>query len=167
MRLTRGVPLLATAGLVLAIAGVGAAAAPAAGPYVCSGKFKTPGLLKGTYSDGVVVKGVCAVKTGKAHVIGTLTVTKGSALGASFGADHSRLTVTGNLIVDAGGVAFLGCKANPGGSGMPCLDDHAKVPKLTSHPVITGSIIEHSPIGVVIHNTRSGTISRKPVAVVV
>jgi len=156
MRRIRGVPLLAAAGLALAIAGVGAAAAPAAGPYVCSGQFKTPGLLKGTYPDGVVVKGVCAVKTGKAHVIGTLTVTKGSALGAAFGADHSKLTVTGNLVVDAGGVVILGCKANPDGTGSPCLDDHAKVPKLTSHPVVTGNVIANSPIGVIVHNTTIG-----------
>lgn len=156
MRRIRGVPLLVAAGFALAIAGVGAAAAPAAGPYVCSGQFKTPGLLKGTYPDGVVVKGVCAVRTGKAHVIGTLTVTKGSALGAAFGAHHSKLTVTGNIVVDAGGVLILGCKANPNGTGTPCLDDHAKVPKLTSHPVVTGNLIANSPIGVLVHNTTIG-----------
>jgi hypothetical protein len=156
MRLRRGVPALAAAALVLAIAGAGAAAAPAAGPFVCSGKFHTPGLLKGTYPSGVVVKGVCAVKSGQAHVIGTLTVTKGSALGAAFGAHHSRLTVTGNLVVDAGGVAILGCKANPNGTGMPCLDDKAKVPKLTSHPVISGNIVAKSAVGVLIHNTTIG-----------
>jgi hypothetical protein len=150
------VPALAAAALVLAIAGAGAAAAPAAGPFVCSGKFHTPGLLKGTYPSGVVVKGVCAVKSGQAHVIGTLTVTKGSALGAAFGAHHSRLTVTGNLVVDAGGVAILGCKANPNGTGMPCLDDKAKVPKLTSHPVISGNIVAKSAVGVLIHNTTIG-----------
>jgi hypothetical protein len=156
MTLRRGVPALVAGALVLAIAGAGAAVAPAAGPFVCSGKFRTPGLLNGTYPDGVVVKGVCAVKTGQAHVIGTLTVTKGSALGAAFGAHHSRLTVTGNLVVDAGGVAILGCKANPNGTGMPCLDDKAKVPKLTSHPVISGNIVAKSAVGVLIHNTTIG-----------
>ncbi len=156
MRRIRGAPLLIAAGLALAVAGAGAAVAPAAGPFVCSGAFKTPGLLKGTYAHGVVVKGVCAVKTGKAHVIGTLEVTKGSALGAAFGADHSKLTVTGNLVVDAGGVVILGCKANPDGTGSPCIDDHAKVPKLTSHPVVTGNVIANSPIGVLVHNTTIG-----------
>ncbi len=154
MRRIHSVRLLAVAGLALAIAGGGAAAAPAAGPYVCSGQFKTPGLLKGTYPDGVVVKGVCAVKTGKAHVIGTLLVTKGSALGAAFGLHHSSLTVTGNIVVGAGGAAFLGCKANPDGTGFPCLDDHAKVPKLTSRTVVSGNVIENSPQGVVIHNSK-------------
>jgi len=157
MRLKRGVPLVAAAGLALAFAGVGAAAAPAAGPFVCSGSFHNPGLLKGTYRHGVVVRGVCAVKTGKAHVIGTLLVTKGSALGAVFGAHHSSLTVTGNLVVGKGGAAFVGCKANPDGTGMPCLDDpNMKHPTLTSHAVVSGSIVENSPLGVIVHNSSIG-----------
>ena len=157
MRLRRGVPLAAAAGLVLAVAGVGAAAAPAAGPFVCSGTFHNPGLLKGTYRDGVVVKGVCAVKSGKAHVIGTLLVTRGSALGAVFGAHHSSLTVTGNLVVGKGAAAFLGCKANPDGSGMPCFDDpNMKHPTLKSHAVVSGSIVENSPLGVIVHNSSIG-----------
>ena len=158
MRLRRGVPLLAVAGLAFAIAGVGAAVAPAdgPGPFVCSGTLQSPGSLKGTYPDGVVVRGACAVKTGKAHVIGSLLVTKGSALAAAYGADHSKLTVTGNVVVGTGAVAMLGCKANPDGTGSPCIDDHAKVPKLTSHAVVSGSIIATSPLGVLIHNTTVG-----------
>jgi hypothetical protein len=113
-------------------------------------------VLTGTYRGGVVVKGVCAAKAGKAHVIGTLTVTKGAALAAAFGANHSSLTVIGNVVVDAGGFAILGCKANPDGSGIPCLDDHAKVPKLRSHAVVTGNVIASAPIGVLIHNTTIG-----------
>jgi hypothetical protein len=96
------------------------------------------------------------VKAGKAHAIGTLTVTKGAALLAAFGAHHSSLTVTGNVVVDAGGFAILGCKANPDGSGIPCIDDHAKVPKLRSHAVVTGNFVASSPIGVLIHNTTIG-----------
>lgn len=149
----RGVALFGAVGLALALASVGAAAATAAGPYVCSGAFKTPGVLKGTYPDGVVVKGVCAVKSGKAHVIGTLTVSKGGALAAAYGLHHSSLTVTGNVVVDSGGFVILGCKANPDGSGIPCLDDHAKVPKLRSHTVVTGNVISNAPVGILIHNT--------------
>jgi hypothetical protein len=156
MKRIRGVPLFVAAVLVLAIAGVGAAAAPAAGPFVCSGAFKTPGLLKGSYPDGVVVKGVCAVKSGKAHVIGTLTVAKGAALAAAYGLHNSSLTVTGNVVVDKGGFVILGCKANPDGSGIPCLDDHAKVPKLRSHTVVTGNVIAKGPVGILIHNTAIG-----------
>ena len=63
-------------------------------PHVCSGSFSSPGVLKGAYPNGVVVKGVCFVNAGKAHVTGTLTVSNGSALVALFGAHHSSLTVT-------------------------------------------------------------------------
>ncbi len=156
MKRIRGVSLVVAAVLGLAIAGVGAAAAPAAGPFVCSGAFKTPGVLKGNYPDGVVVKGVCAVKSGKAHVIGTLTVAKGAALAAAYALHNSSLTVTGNVVVDKGGFVILGCKANPDGSGIPCLDDHAKVPKLRSHTVVTGNVIANAPVGILIHNTAIG-----------
>lgn len=149
--------MLAAAGLALAIAGAGAAVAPAAGPFVCSGTLHSPGLLKGTYPHGVVVRGACAVKTGKAHVIGTLLVTKGSALAAAYGAHHSKLTVTGNVVIGKGAVAILGCKANPNGTGTPCIDDpNMKHPTLTSHPVVSGNVIANSPLGVLIHNSTIG-----------
>ena len=158
MRLRRGVPVLAAVGLAFAIAGAGAAVAPAdgLGPFVCAGTLQSPGLLQGTYPDGVVVNGACAVKTGPAHVIGTLLVTRGSALAAAYGARHSKLTVTGSVVVGTGAVAILGCKANPDGTGSPCIDDHAKVPKLTSRAVVSGSIIASSPLGVLLHNTAVG-----------
>ena len=79
----RRVPLITVGVVVLAIAAAAAGVAPAAGPHVCSGKLHTPGVLKGTYRSGVVVKGVCAVKNGKARVIGTLTVSNGGVLGAA------------------------------------------------------------------------------------
>jgi hypothetical protein len=59
-------------------------------------------LLKGTYRDGVVVKGVCAVKSGKAHV------------------------------------------------------PNMKHPTLKSHAVVSGSIVENSPLGVIMHNSAVG-----------
>jgi hypothetical protein len=129
---------------------------------VCSGAFKTPGVLKGNYR-GVVVKVMCAVKSGKAQVIGTLTVSKGAALAAAYGAHRSSLTVTGNVVVDKGGFVILGCKANPDGSGIPCLDDHAKVPKLRSPTVVTGNVIANAPVGILIHAitglSRAGWVS--------
>jgi hypothetical protein len=151
----RTVPVAIAAAVALAWA-VGAGA-KAVSPHVCSGQLGKPGLLKGTYPNGVVVKGVCAVKTGKAHVIGTLKVSNGGALGAVFAADHSSLTVTGNIVIGKGAIAFIGCKVNPNGSGFPCADDpNQKHPTLTSHATVTGSITESSPIGVVIHNTTIG-----------
>jgi hypothetical protein len=155
MMLRRSVPLSVAVGLALAIAG--AAVAPAAGPHTCSGSLGSPGLLKGSYPNGVVVKGVCAVKTGKAHVIGTLTVTKGSALGAAFGRHHSSLTLTGDLVVDKGAVVVLGCKVNPTGSGSACLDEpNMNHPTLTSHESVSGNLIENSPLAVIVHNSTIG-----------
>lgn len=157
MKLRRGVPLIVAAGLVFAIAGASAGANAVAGPHVCSGKLGKPGLLKGTYRHGVVVKGACAVRTGKAHVIGTLLVTKGSILGASFGAHHSSLKVTGNLVVGKNAVAFLGCKVNPNGTGMACFDDpNPSHPTLKSHGSVSGSIIGRSALAVVVHNSAIG-----------
>jgi hypothetical protein len=157
----RAVPATVAAALVLAIAGAGAAVAPAAGPSTCSGTFSKQGVLKGTYPNGVIVKGVCVVKSGKARVIGNVTVTRGAALGAVFGRHHSSLTIVGNLIVNRGGTALLGCKVNPDGSGFPCIDEsNMKHPTLTSHTTVTGNIIEVSPIGVIVHNsTIGGSIS--------
>ena len=145
------------AACVLAVAAAAAEVAPAAGPYVCSGTLGKPGVLKGSYPNGVVVKGTCAVKSGKAHVFGTLLVTKGATLAAVFGRHNSRLTLTGNLVVGPKAIVFLGCKANPDGTGMPCLDEsNMKHPTLASHPLIAGNITETSPLGVVIHNTSIG-----------
>ena len=143
--------------VAVGVASSSAAAAPAAKPHVCSGTLHAPGILKGTYPHGVVVKGVCAVSKGKAHVIGSLTVTKNAGLAAAYGKHHSNLKVTGNLVVDSGGVVILGCKVNPTGSGFPCLDEPSKThPTLTSHSSVTGSIIEHSPLAVIVHNSAIG-----------
>ena len=126
-------------------------------PHTCSGSLKNPGVLKGSYPNGVVVKGFCAVKSGKAHVIGTLTVTKGATLAAAFGLHGSALKVTGNLVVDQGGAAVLGCKVNADGSGAACLDDpNMKHPTLKSHEVVTGSVTENAPLGVIVHNSMIG-----------
>ena len=157
MRLQGCALAIAATGLALAMAGVGAGLAGAAGPHVCSGTLKKPGLLKGSYKSGVVVKGVCAVKTGKAHVTGTLTASKGAVLAAAYGLHHASLTVKGDLVVDPGAIVILGCKHNANGSGFPCLDDpNTKSPTLTGHETVSGNIVEHSPIGVIVHNSSIG-----------
>jgi hypothetical protein len=158
MSLRRGVPLALAVALVVAIASAAAGANPGpAGPQVCSGTLHKPGLLKGTYSHGVVVTGVCAVKTGPAHVIGTLTVTKGSTLEAAYGLHGARLTVTGDLVLDKGATLFLGCKVNPNGTGFACFDEpNLKHPTLASHGMVSGSIIEHSALAVIVHNSAIG-----------
>lgn len=157
MKLGRGLSLTAAVGVVLAIAGTTAGANPAASPHVCSGTFSSPGVLKGANPNGVVVKGVCFVNAGKAHVTGTLTVTNGSALVALFGAHHSSLTVAGNVVLDRGSAAALGCKANPNGTGMACVDDPDQShPTLTSHDRISGNIIAHKALGLIVHNSAIG-----------
>jgi hypothetical protein len=158
MKLGRGLSLTVAVGLVLAIAGATAGAKSAASPHVCSGTFSSPGVLKGAYPNGVVVKGLCAVNAGKAHVTGTLTVTKGSVLGAVFGMHHSRLAVSGNLILDKGATALIGCKANPNGTGMACIDDpNQSHPTLASHASVSGSIIAHKALGLIVHNSAIGS----------
>jgi hypothetical protein len=156
MKLGRGLSLTAAVASVLAIAGASAGANPAASPHVCSGTFSNPGVLKGAYPNGVVVKGFCVVNAGKAFVTGRLTVTNGSALGAAFGKHHSSLTVVGNLVLGRGAVAILGCKANANGTGQAWLDDQSKHPTLTSHERISGSIVARSARGLIVHNSAIG-----------
>lgn len=156
-----GLPLTAAAALAIVIP----AAAPAAGakPHVCSGTFKKPGVLGGTYRSGVLVKGWCFVNGGPTKVIGNVTVSKRGVLAAGFGLNdkthtgHSNLTVTGNVVVGKGAGALLGCKVNKNGSGFACIDDpHPHKPTLSSADTIKGSLIEKSPLGVVVHNSKIG-----------
>ncbi|HZO76427.1 MAG TPA: hypothetical protein VFB39_00180 [Solirubrobacteraceae bacterium] len=128
-----------------------------ASPHVCSGSLGAPGVLKGAYPDGVVVKGFCAVNQGKAHVTGVLTVSDGSVLGAVFGMHHSRLVVSGNLVLEKGATALVGCKANPNGTGMACIDDpNQSHPTLASHASVSGNIIAHRALGLIVHNSAIG-----------
>ena len=84
-----GCAWLSVVSIVLAVALSAAipslAPAKSSKPYTCSGSLHSPGSLTGSYPNGVIVKGFCAVNAGKAHVTGTLTVTKTGVLGAAFG----------------------------------------------------------------------------------
>jgi hypothetical protein len=157
------VGLLGATAVALGVLAVSTGVASAAGPFVCSGSFGKPGLLTGNYPNGAVVKGNCATKAGRARVFGTLLVTKGSALAAAWGLNHrthkggSSLTVTGNLVINQGATVVLGCKVNANGSGFPCLDDpHPNHPTLSSSVRVSGSVIENSPLGVIVHNSLIG-----------
>jgi hypothetical protein len=147
-----------TVGLLAAIPSL--APAKSSKPFTCSGSLHAPGSLSGSYPNGVIVKGFCAVNAGKANVTGTLTVTKTGVLGAAFGLNSkthhggSSLLVTGNLVVDKGGTAIIGCKVNPNGSGFPCIDDKSKHPTLKSAETITGNLIMNGAFGVVVHNSK-------------
>lgn len=157
MRRIAFLAVLVTGGAFLALMpGLVQASAPKA-PHKCSGTATKPGVLKGRYTSGVLVTGLCEVNAGPAHVIGTVTVAKNAALGAAFGLHHSALKISGNLIVDQGGIAVLGCRVNADGSGFPCLDDpNMSKPTLRSHAVVTGSITANAPLSVLVHNSSIG-----------
>jgi hypothetical protein len=143
------------AGVLLALI---PALAGAAGPKVCRGTTKKPGVLKGgRYPNGVVVRGVCAVNSGPARVMGRVEVEPGGALVAGFGRNHSRLTVIGSVVVERGAALLLGCNT----TSFPCVDDpansnHNVKPTLHSYGRVTGSVIESGALGVIIHSTTIG-----------
>jgi hypothetical protein len=163
MRRTRALQM-ALAVAALSLTGlVAPGLASGRGPHICSGSLKKPGVLSGTHKHGVVIKGACAVNAGKARVIGTLTLRPGSVLIAAFGLNHrthhggSSLSVKGDVAVGRGATLVLGCKANPNGTGFPCVDDpNMNHPTLTSAGAVTGNVTEKAPLGVIVHNSRIG-----------
>jgi hypothetical protein len=121
----------------------------------CSGSFSSPGLLAGTYNGSVDISGVCFQNGAPALVEGNLVLTPGSALDATFALDdkahngsRTSLTVTGDVIVDAGATLFLGCEPN----FAACSDSST----LTSEDAVVGSVTATDALGVVIHATRIG-----------
>ena len=125
-----------------------AGAAVTSGTATCSGTPTAPGVLTGTYKSSVVVRGACEVNAGPAVVNGDLTISPGSVVLAAFALHKSSLTVTGNIYVRAGAVAFLGC--NPANS--PCLDN----PKLSSHLTVGLDLRSNQALGVIVHNFSVG-----------
>jgi hypothetical protein len=148
---------VAAAAAMLGGAGYSAAApmpALAGGPYVCSGSPTAPGVLAGSFGS-VEVVGLCAVNGGAAVVHGNLTVTRGAALVAAFGLNDvtgqgsSHLTVDGNLNIENGGAALLGCFP----TSFPCIDDpNPSSPTLSSHVRIGGNLTSDDPLGVIVHD---------------
>lgn len=154
MRGTFGKTSLGAATLAVAacMVAIGAAPAGAAQSTVCSGTLQAPGTLAGTITGNVTVNGACAVDAGPAVVTGNLEVSRGSTLVAAFGGHDSRLTVGGNVTVNAGAAAILGC--NPVSS--PCIDDNREHPTLTSSDSIKGNFTATGALGVLVHNTAIG-----------
>jgi hypothetical protein len=123
------------------------------------------GVLSGVYHGDVQISGACVVNAGPTEVRGNLTITPGSTLLAIFGETNfqpespaSTLTVDGNIVVQNGGTAFLGCFA----TSSPCADDpNSEDPTLNSAVRIGGSLISTDPLGVVVHNgTIGGNVSQ-------
>jgi hypothetical protein len=162
-RLTKGarlLALLATSGTAFALALATPAATTAAGPHICKGTQKKPGVLKGgTYPSGVIVKGLCEVNAGRAHVDGTLVLDPHSVLLAAFANNDrthhgaSGLTVSGSVSVEKGATLVLGCNH----SSFPCFDDpNQSHPTLDRAGRVSGSVIAMAPLGVLIHQGRIG-----------
>ena len=147
--------LAATAGLVSA-----ATSTAAGSSTMCSGTPTAPGTLTGTITGDVVVSGVCQVNGGAATVDGSITVSSGSVLVSAFAHNDttmsgtSSLSVTGNIVVDSGATAILGCKA----SSFPCVDDMTK-PTLSSMTTIGGNLVATGALGVVVHSTKVANVS--------
>jgi hypothetical protein len=144
-----------TGGVGFAVAGPLPAAADEGGVHICSGTPTAPGVLTGRF-ETVVVKGACEVNAGVARVGGNLTVASGGVLLAAFalndatGSGQSRLSVGGNLVVNDGATALLGCE--PG--FFTCLDDPNQTsPTLFSHDHFGRDVIGDEPLGIIIHSS--------------
>lgn len=136
--------------------------APAPPKVICSGTLAAPGVLVGTYSGNLAVKGACDVNAGAATIDGSLTVLSGASLVAAYGLDdrsgagESNLTITGNLVVGRGASTILGCEPIK----FECLDQLEGAPSRASRTVIGGSLEAQEPLGVVVHNSAiDGSIS--------
>ncbi len=125
---------------------------------VCAGTPEAPGVLSGVYYGDVAVEGACVVNAGQAVVFGDLIVRPGAALLAGFalndetGSGSSGLTVGGNVLVQSGAAAVMGCEAEH----FPCFDDNPEAPTLSSADHIGGSLLEQQPLGVVFHDSTVG-----------
>lgn len=124
----------------------------------CAGGPEVP-IAPGTYSS-LTIRGFCLVVVpGDVNVTGNLTVVGGGVLLAAFGG--SGLHVGGNLLVESGGIAIVGCEpfafacfndpnANSGGTpgfqtsdtvGHNLIGDGA-VMILAHHNTINGNVIQ-------------------------
>ena len=123
----------------------------------CTGTLDSPGVLAGTYRSNVVVDGVCFVNGGAATVLGNLVIAPGAALNASFalndlpgGTGTSSLAVKGDVVVQSGGILFLGCEPN----FSECSDDtDQNGGTLTGQNSVGGNIVEFQPLGSIVHAT--------------
>jgi hypothetical protein len=144
---------LIAAALVMGSLLLSAKTAAASSPYVCSGTLGSPGVLTGTHA-WVNVEGFCVVNGGNAVVTADLTLEPNSVLAAAFanndvaGEGTSSLSVSRDIIVEQGATLLLGCDPE----SFSCLDNGSS----SSHDTVGGSVIVHSALGVIVHNTSIG-----------
>lgn len=134
-------PILAAGFL---IAGATPAAA-AGGATTCGGGAITPG----SYSV-LTITGFCAVNAGDVTVANNLVVTSTGGLDGTWAG--STLTVGRNLVVETGGIVFLGCDTADACSNDPNQD----TPTLSTSHVIHGNIVSSGAMFLVIHHDTIG-----------
>jgi hypothetical protein len=130
-----------------------------ASPPVCTGTPEAPGLLAGNFPTTVTVEGVCAVNGGVANVRGNVVVRPGAVLLAAFalngrtGIGPSRLAVFGDIRIQSGATAILGCDPK----SSPCID----APSGSSRLRVFGNVNGQEALGVIVHNaTINGSVTQ-------
>ena len=157
-RITIGVVLAC-----LALSAPGGLAGGAPRPATCRGSLRTPGILAGTYSHGVIVKGVCRVSAGPAHVDHGLVLRPRSILLADYGLNQrthaagSELTVSGDVTVERHATFVMGCSS----ADAPCLDQTRPDQALSGSGRISGSLIARGALAVIVHNSAVGGAVRQ------
>lgn len=156
----RAVKVVLSGFLVLAVSAlvVGGTKAGAASPSSrtsCSGSLSVPGLLSGTYSGDVTIKGFCIANGPPTLIRGDLRLAPGSALNATFAlndATHqsaTSVTVKGYIIVSSGATLAMGCEPN----ASPCTDDPAASTggTLTGQNTVSRDVIATGALALIVH----------------
>jgi len=156
----RAVRLLVGGLLVLGVFGVAASStkAGATSPSSrasCSGTLSAPGLLSGTYSGDVTVRGFCVVNGGPTLIRGDLRLAAGSALNATFALNDvthvgaTSLTVKGHVIVASGATLAMGCEPQ----ASPCSDDPAASTggTLTGQNTVSRDVTASGALALIVH----------------
>ena len=143
-------PLLAVGGTASSAAVTHAAATTTVNCTPTGGAPVGP-IPGGTYAN-LALNGPCGTDGGPVTVTGNLTLNSPTAAHPNTAIvdmfASSSLTVHGNVIVQPGATAFIGCE-NP---ANPCLDNSSG----TSRGVIGGDLLATKPLGVIIHATTIG-----------
>jgi hypothetical protein len=149
--------LLVLSVVVIATGGAKAGAVSQSSRTSCTGTLSAPGLLSGTYSGDVTIKGYCVVDGGPTLVRGDLTLATGSALNATYalndvaGSGTTSLTVKGDVSVGSGATLAMGCEPNY----SPCSDDPnaGTGGTLSGQNDVSSDVTANGALGVIIHDS--------------
>jgi len=133
--------VLAGGALAATLVVASAATVGAASNETCAGGT----IASGTYRN-LTVTGFCMLDGGNVTVQRNVKVTSTGALDAMFA--ESTLTISGNLIVDTGGLLALGCDPEE----SACMDN----PDGTSNHSIGRNLIANGAVLMIVHDNRIG-----------